>query len=399
MNARHASSRLTAVCSALLVLAAFPSVLRAGRGDDYFAEERRRIRERAEEERRNAARRDEEAKQRISAGKEQGERDLVEIDQLIASALDSMSQANVVGQLWVDNGAREMPPDILSFGKRVSTTIGRIRKERSECGVALHSPNALVSDTLRRIAELKHRAVAVNDDAKLLGGSIFRLFQEDAKKELLAVDDRLAGAIAIINWAKTGIQRLEAEELRAAKEYLKKNLEEEVKAEKRAASPRTRAGSESARRRSSNLTDAKEKMKLRTFDSNEAKMQLNDSIRRLEHRHGDFVRRREAAEKNLFNSRTSFKEDTAEIAVLAGDVDSFCHEVDDLAKLAEPYLGKAPGGKPDETGETGAAVAESGNGEAEGNDPGAKPKTGSGSRFVYSWTPWESSDALSAERR
>jgi hypothetical protein len=73
--------------------------------------------------------------------------------------------------------------------------------------------------------------------------------------------------------------------------------------------------------------------------------------------------------------------------------------VGDLARLAEPYFGKAPGDLDGSDGETDADAGDA-PAPSEGNaesDPASKPR--SGSRFIYSWSPWEESDSLSAERR
>lgn len=399
MKGTHASKWRTPVCSALLLLAVFPSVSPARWGEDSFAEEGRRNRERVEEERRNAQQREEESKRRIAAGKEQGERDLAEIDASIRAAQAFLSEANLKGKEWVDAGSREVPPQILARGRRVSSELARVRRERADCGTALHSPSSLVADTLRRISELDRAAKAVSLEAQLLLSDVAGLFTEDVREELRILDEKLSAAASIINWAKTAIRKLEAEELRATKDYQRKMLEEEAKAEKRAASQRSQAGRSSDRRRTSGLNEAKEKMRLRTFDSNEAKLQFNESIRNLESRRQVLVRRREAAGKKLARNETRLKEDVQEVEVLKSDVEAFCEEIDDFAKQAESYFGKAPNGN--------AASAEDGNppdGDSpektvEGTDPGGKPKAASGSRFVYSWTPWESSDVLSAERR
>jgi len=399
MKRTHASKWRTAVCSALLLLAVFPSVSPARWGEDSFAEEGRRNRERAEEERRNARQREEEAKRRINAGKEQGERDLAEIDQEIRVAQAFLSQANLKGKEWVDAGSREVPAQILARGRRVSAELAKVRRERADCGTALHSPSSLVADTLRRISELDRAARAVSTEAQLLLADVGGLFTEDVREELRVLDEKLAAGISIINWAKNSVRKLEAEELRATKDYQRKMLEEEAKAEKRAASKRSQAGGASARRRSSGLNEAKEQMRLRSFDSNEAKLQFNESIWYLEGRYRSLVRRREEAGKKLARNDTKLKEDAQEVEVLKSDVDAFCGEIDDFAKQAEPYFGKAPNGSADMAENENPSDGDSSEKTAEGNDPGTKPKTGSGSRFVYSWTPWESSDVLSAERR
>lgn len=396
MRSQHRSK----IPFALIVAASIVSLspLCAG-AEDTFAEQRRRNRERAEEERRNAQRREEESKRRIDAGKDQGERDLAEIDRYIREAQSSLSLANLKGKEWVEATSRDVPPEILELGRSVSARLAKIRRERADCGTALHSPTILISDTLRRISELDHAARAVAQEAKRLVSSVGSLYVGDVREDLRVMDERLAGAISIINWAKKGIQQLEAEELRAAKDYLQKDLEERKRAERRERRQGVQEGRSSSRRASSGLADAKERVRLRTFNSKEAKIQLEDSIRNLEFRHRKLVRRREEAGKKLSRNETTLGEDTEEIAVLKSDVDSFCQEVDDLAKLAEPYLGKAPGAKDDESEATDADDADHAVSAPEGPAAEPKPKTKSGSRFVYSWTPWEDSDSLSSERR
>lgn len=401
MNTRRKTRLLPAFRAALFALLCSPL---AARAEDAFAEQRRRTRERAEEERRNAERREEDARRRIAVGKDQGERDLVDVDQYIRRAQDSLGAANLRGKEWVDANSREAPPEILALGRRVSAELAKVRRERSACGAALHSPSSLVSDTLRRISELDHQARALAEQADRLLASVNGLFVEDVREHLRVLDERLATAIAVINWAKKGIQKLEAEELRAAKDYLRKDLEEESKAErarKRAALQKDRSSSErpAVRRTSAGLRDAKEKMKLRTFDSNEAKLQLNDSIRNLEVRHRNLLRRREEVGKKLSDRHATVKENSEEVAVLDADVDSFCQEVDDLANLAEPYFGKAPVAAA-ASGEGGAVDAgDASEPPAEAGQPDPAPKARSGARFIYSWTPWDTSDSLSAERR
>ena len=399
MNARPASEHLTTIRIALFILAVFPSFSQAGWGNDSFSEEGRRNRERAEEERRNAQRRDEEAKRRINAGKDQGERDLAEIDQYIRDAQSSLSLANQKGKEWVEANSREVPANILAHGRRVSSELARIRRERTSCGVDLHSPNKLISDTLRGISELDLAARAVSQEGKRLVDAVGSLYGIDVREELRVFDDQLASAISTINWAKNGIQKLEAEELRAAKSYHQKVLEEQTKAEKRASSQKTQSGRIRVRRSSPGRIEAEEKMRLKAIDSVEAKIQLDTLIRDLEDRHRLLLQRREIVGKKLSRYETTFGEDTEEVKVLKSDVNSFCQEVDNMAKLAEPYLGKAPNGAAAKEGVGEIAAGESTTQTEEGKYSGASPKAKSGSRFVYSWSPWEESSVLSAERR
>lgn len=405
MNARHASNRLTAVCLALSLLAALPSVSqgRSSSSDDPIAYERERNRARAEEERRNARRREEEAKRNISAGKSQGEATLPRIDECIRDAMDSLGAANRIGKNWVDETGREVPPEILAQGKRVTAGIARARKERSECGVALHSPTVLVADTLRRISELDFQAKALSEEADRLLQSVRNLYVADGREALRAIDERLQSAMETIAWGKKGFQDLSAKDLKAQKDLLKRKNEEELRAQKRAEWNKDASGPSELRRKSSGYREAEQRRRDAQLDVEEASKQLGDSLQSLERRHRSLVARREACGKKL--SFETAKENQAEIDVLRADVETFCRETDNFADLAAPYFGKPPkkSSDPDKeeggTADSGEYAAAEKNAAAEKKDPDPKPQTRSGSRFIHSWSPWEDSESLSKERR
>lgn len=395
MNARHTSKHLTAVCSAIFLLAVVPSISQGRSWDDPIAYERERARARAEEERRDARRREEEAKRNISAGKNQGEAILPRIDECIRNAMDSLGAANRTGKNWIDETGQEIPPEILAQGKRVSAGIARARKERSECGMALHSPTVLVADTLRRISELDFQTKALSEEADRLLQSVRNLYVADGREALRDIDERLRTAMEVIAWGKKGLQNLSAKDLKAQKDLLKRKTEEEQRAQKRAERNKDSSGPSELRRKSSGYREAEQRRRDAQLDVEEARTQLGDSLQELERRHRNLVNRREACGKKL--SFETVKENLTDIDVLRSDVETFCRETDDFADLAAPYFGTPPK-KSAVPGEEETAASDEGAG-AEKKDPGPKPQTRGGSRFIHSWSPWEDSDSLSADRR
>lgn len=400
--------------------------------EDSFAEERRRNRERAEEERRNAERREQEAQRRISAGKNQGEEDLAKIDRWIQISRAALNSANRTAKEWADARSRDVPPEIIDQGKRFYARLTRIERTRAECGTQLHSPGYVVSETLRRIADLDSEARTVAQEGNQLCLTVQGLYVGEGQDILRGVEDSLKASFASISQAKDRLHRMTLQELEEARNRLQKARAEAEKAEKRArlssGEKMTAAESRASYRAERNTYLAQEQLRQESWDLEKVKSSVDDQIDELESRCRKLSDRRESCgrrlaktngdESGLFDtsrrsSRWGERQETPDwdgairglvaemesIKALKTEVEAFNLDVAALEKRMAVLTGKPDSGAKTKTASSSSRTTDDDTEPSVvANDP-ETPKRRSGARFIYFWSPWDGSDALSATRR